>query len=129
MIEGDDRELFLVEAAFGAAVRAAARAAASSRPAVDDHADAPSEEARVLRVFVRGGRLVSIPTVRSKRLVVLEWLAQQFEPGRRYREPVVNLLLGRFHADTAALRRYLVDEGFLARAGGEYWRIGGRVEI
>ncbi|MDQ3951738.1 MAG: DUF2087 domain-containing protein [Actinomycetota bacterium] len=25
----------------------------------------------------------------------------------------------------AALRRYLVDEGFMAREGGEYWRTGG----
>jgi hypothetical protein len=26
------------------------------------------------------------------------------------------------HADTAALRRYLVDEGFMAREAGIYWR-------
>jgi hypothetical protein len=56
---------------------------------------------------------------------VLDLLAQEFEPGRRYSEKAVNLALGRWHADTAALRRYLVDEGFLDRAGGEYWRTGG----
>jgi hypothetical protein len=32
------------------------------------------------------------------------------------------------HADTAALRRYLVDDGFLSRDHGEYWRTGGRVD-
>ena len=83
----------------------------------------------MLRRFVRDGRLVSIPAVHAKRLVVLEMLAQEFEPGRRYSEPMVNLILGRWHADTAALRRYLVDEGFLARDGGEYWRVGGAVEV
>ena len=54
-------------------------------------------------------------------------LAQEFEPGRRYSEPMVNLMLGKWHEDTAALRRYLVDEGFLDREAGEYWRSGGTV--
>jgi len=40
---------------------------------------------------------------------------------------LVNLVLGRWHADTAALRRYLVDEGFLDRADRQYWRTGGTV--
>jgi hypothetical protein len=68
---------------------------------------------------------VQIPTSRAKRLVVLDWLAQQFEPGVRYREQEVNATLERRHADYAALRRYLVDEEFLERGGGEYWRAGG----
>jgi hypothetical protein len=45
----------------------------------------------------------------------------------RYGEPEVNELLRRFHDDHATLRRTLVDEGFLDRSGGEYWRAGGRV--
>ena len=40
---------------------------------------------------------------------------------------MVNLILGQRHADTAALRRYLVDDGFLDRADGQYWRAGGTV--
>ena len=40
---------------------------------------------------------------------------------------MVNLMLGKWHADTAALRRYLVDEGFLDRESGVYWRVGGTV--
>ena len=79
----------------------------------------------MLRVFVRDGRLTSIPTVRSKRLVVLDWLAQRFDPGRRYPESTVNLIISSVHPDTAALRRYLVDEGLLDREHGEYWRAGG----
>ena len=65
---------------------------------------------------VRGAGLTSIPAVRSKRLVVLNWLAQGFEPGRRYPESTVNLILAAVHPDTAALRRYLVDEDLVARA-------------
>ena len=59
---------------------------------------------------------------------MLERLALEFEPGIRYPEREVNAALRRFHDDVAALRRYLVDEGYLSREGGRYWRTGGRVE-
>ena len=86
------------------------------------------DEQAVLARFFRGDRLVELPTQRAKRLVVLERLALDFEPGRHYPERDVNALLRRYHDDPAALRRYLVDEGFLDRAEGTYWRAGGRVE-
>ena len=109
------------------AFQQAARAAAAGRAPVTE-ADGPPEVAKVLRAFVRDGRLLSIPVVRAKRLVVLDVLAQEFEPGERYSEAQVNLMLGRWHADTASLRRYLVDEGFLDREDRIYWRSGGTVE-
>jgi hypothetical protein len=121
--EGRD-DYVLLGAAFGLA----ARAVAAARPARDEHGDAPADEARVLRAFVRDGRLMAIPTAWGKRRIVLDWLAQRFEPGRRYSESMVNLSLGQVHPDTAALRRYLVDDGFLSRDHGEYWRTGGRVD-
>ena len=31
--------------------------------------------------------------------------------------------------DVAAVRRYLVDEHLLERADGQYWRIGGPVDV
>jgi len=110
----------------GAVFQQAAREALA-RPASAEHADEPAEVRKVLNSFVADGRLHTIPTVRAKRLVVLDWLVQAFEPGRRYSEQAVNLTLGQRHADTAALRRYLVDEGFLDRADGQYWRSGGSV--
>jgi hypothetical protein len=108
----------------GAAFQRAARDALSRAPSTE-HDDVPEAERKVMAAFVSEGRLSSIPSSRAKRLVVLDWLAQDFEPGRRYSEKMVNLILGRRHPDTAALRRYLVDEEFLSRDGGEYWRIGG----
>lgn len=110
----------------GAVFQQAAREALA-RPAPTEHDDEPAEVRKVLHAFVTDGRLHTIPTARAKRLVVLDWLAQQFEPGRRYSEQAVNLMLGQRHADTAALRRYLVDDGFLDRADGQYWRAGGTV--
>jgi hypothetical protein len=108
-----------------ASVFQAAARQALTRPPSDEHADAPDEARRVLSSFVVDGRIASIPVSHSKRLVLLDWLSQEFEPGRRYTEAMVNLIIGRHHADTAAWRRYLVDDGMLSREAGEYWRTGG----
>jgi hypothetical protein len=92
----------------------------------------PSDETNaVLRAFFKEGRLQSIPASHAKRQVILDVLAQDFEPGTRYTEKQVNLILGKRFADTAALRRYLVDEGYLEREGGagRYWRAGGTYEV
>ena len=110
------------------ALRARRPAAAAPIEHADEVGDVDPDAAKVLRAFVRDGRLSSIPTSRTKRLVVLDMLAQEFEPGERYSEAMVNLMLGKWHADTAALRRYLVDEGFLDRDAGQYWRMGGTVD-
>jgi hypothetical protein len=83
----------------------------------------------VLRNYLVDGKLSQIPAARSKRLVVLDFLAGQFEPGRVYPEEQVNYLLGRFHPDYAALRRYLVEEGLVERREGFYWRTGGTFEV
>jgi hypothetical protein len=120
---GDSGELEVDAPVFQNAARRAA-----SAPPEPDLGGASPEAIKVLRAFVRDGRLTSIPATHAKRMVILDRLAQEFEPGRRYSEAMVNLTLGKWHADTAALRRYLVDEGFLDRAEGEYWRSGGTVE-
>ena len=77
------------------------------------------------------GRLVAIPAKRGKRLPVLSRLAQEFEPGVYYSESEINAALRAFHPDVAALRRYLVEEGFMARTAGgfSYWRTGGEVQL
>ena len=108
------------------ALQAAARAALA-KPETSEHDEQPDEVRKVLRAFVADGRITQIPVSAAKRRVLLDWLAQQFEPGRHYSEQMVNLTLGRFHADTAALRRYMVDEGILDRDAGQYWRSGGTV--
>ena len=93
-------------------------------PAVTD-----PERAAIFRAFFVEGRLQTMPAKRAKRLIVLDHIARVFEPGVRYPETEVNAFIRAFHADYAMVRRYLVDEGFLSRDHGEYWRSGGSVDI
>jgi len=108
---------------------AAQRAAAERPQRGPEELGATADQAQVLRNYLVDGRLTHIPTNRSKRLVVLDFLAGQLEPGRVYQEQEVNYAMGRFYPDYAALRRYLVEDGLLERRDGFYWRSGGTFDM
>ena len=99
-----------------------------------------AENAALLRAFVRDGRIVSFPAKWSRKLVLLDWAVQSFEPGRAYTEADVNAVLTSLvaergaddpdaRADHVTLRRYLVDADLLGRENGFYWRTGGSVDV
>ena len=86
---------------------------------------APSDDSRVLENFVDvAGRLMRIPVQRKKRLAVLRWLVEDFQPAHLYSEAEVNRIISRRHPDFAALRRFLVDEEIMQRRRSVYWRTG-----
>jgi RimJ/RimL family protein N-acetyltransferase len=112
-------------------LRGVARELPSDRGRLGEPVEGPwtEREAEILGRFFDGGRLVEMPQSATKRRLVLEKIALEFEPGRRYAERDVNFRIQLVHADYAAVRRYLVDEGFMDRAEGSYWRIGGRLDL
>lgn len=81
-----------------------------------------------LRPFLRDGRIVTMPARRARRRLLLDRVAQEFEPGRRYPEAEVDAILKALADDHATLRRYLVDEDLMSRQAGIYWRTGGTVD-
>jgi DNA-binding transcriptional ArsR family regulator len=123
-------------AQIGGDLHRLAREQQGEGPPADAPAWASREEAKVLRAFFDGDRLLSIPAQRGKRLVVLRQLAETvFERKRKYPEKEVNQRLGARHTDPASLRRYLVDEGFMARKSSVYklrprsdWPLGAPAE-
>jgi hypothetical protein len=105
------------------------QAARAATPEPEDLGVVDPAEVSVLRAFVRAGRLTHFPTAPGKLAIVLRHIVRRFEPGVRYPEREVNEVLSVVHADYAALRRYLVDEGLLTRDAGVYWRSGGWVDV
>jgi ArsR family transcriptional regulator, arsenate/arsenite/antimonite-responsive transcriptional repressor len=75
---------------------------------------------KVLKTFFTHGRLKQIPAQLKKRQVILERIAQEFEPARGYTESEVNQVLVEFHDDVASLRRGLIELGLMERAKGVY---------
>jgi hypothetical protein len=88
--------------------------------------DDPETRSVLLNSF-RDGKLVYLPEKLGKRRIVLDEIAQRFEPGTRYAEAEVTMVLSELYPDHAALRRYLVDCALLTRKDGFYWRTGGTV--
>ena len=81
-----------------------------------------------LRVFLGDGRIETMPAKQSRRRLLLDQVAQAFEPGRKYPEAAVDAVLKSIFDDHCTLRRYLVDEAFMSRnTAGVYWRAGGTV--
>lgn len=81
------------------------------------------------RFLDRSGKLTTWPPARQRdKLLILEYLASFFEPGRIYNEKEVNeiLLLHSAFKDAAALRRALYEFRFMSRTrdGSRYWLIG-----
>ena len=100
---------------------------------IEDHGYADEQTEAVVRTFVRDGRLLRLPAQRSRRRTVLEHIVQAFEPGTRYTEKEVDAILRTWctggTVDHVSLRRFLVDEGLLAREAGRYWRSRGWVDV
>ncbi len=72
--------------------------------------------------FNPDGTLSSIPARSSKKLELLNRLAQEFAAGVTYTEQQINEILERFHEDTAALRRHMIEFGVMERnTKSEYW--------
>jgi hypothetical protein len=108
------------------AVEAMARQTlASQRPqAKAEDFEGEAYERKVLAdFFTLQGKLKSLPAQHKKLLVILHYLVnKEFEPGVRYPEKEVNTKLAVYFTDTASLRRYMVDNSYLVREKGIYWR-------
>jgi hypothetical protein len=80
-------------------------------------------ENKVLNSYLQNGQLTKIPASRRKRIVILKWLARQFDLDQTYPEKAVNTLIHRYHFDSATLRREMIGYNMMQREQGVYWRL------
>ena len=100
------------------------------------HADIPVDDERIVTTRAeadailrrhteeQGGlRLLKFPKKEKEKLVLLQRIAREFDPGVRYSEPQVNAILRPIYDDHVTIRRYLIEYRFLDRLpnGSEYW--------
>lgn len=77
---------------------------------------------KVLKTFIKQGRLTHLPAQLKKRQIILEAIVQEFEPGRDYPEKEVNQILLDYHEDVATLRREMIMNKLMTRDKGIYRR-------
>lgn len=89
-----------------------------------DALDWPEDDKKIMHNHFAGQQLKQIPVKEEKWIVILRWLATQFQPGIRYTEKQVNAILTPINEDYAQVRRDLIGFGFMRRemGGGDYWR-------
>jgi hypothetical protein len=89
-----------------------------------------SDPPEQLRPFISERRIVGYPSKHTRRRLLLEQVALEFEPGVYYPEAHVDAVLKSVTDDHATLRRYLVEHELLSRTpAGVYWRTGGPVPV
>jgi len=72
--------------------------------------------------FRPDGTLISIPVKLAKKLAVLRHIASDLAPDTKYPEKQLNEIIAKYHDDTAALRRHMIEYGILERDGESvYW--------
>ena len=58
-------------------------------------------------------------------MTLLSHSAFELSPDTKYREKQLNLIIAKYHQDTAALRRYMIEYGILERDWESiYWVVG-----
>lgn len=88
-----------------------------------DHQSADEWEAKVLRAFLDGERVIDIPAQYKKQQVILRWMLEKFQKGVQYTEKEVNEIIKQHHPDSAWFRRSFIDHKLMVREKGVYWRI------
>ena len=77
---------------------------------------------QINQFFRPDGTLIRIPVKASKKIAVLTHIAKNLSPDTKYPEKELNDVIAKFHDDTAAIRRHMIEYGILERdAGSVYW--------
>lgn len=89
----------------------------------EDAAERQREEMyrrKVIKSFMPYGYCEVMPAQSKKRMIILEEISHQFEPGKQYAEKEVNALIGQMHGDYCMVRRAFVSMGWMTRENGIY---------
>ena len=83
-----------------------------------------SIKANETRSFWQDGKLKTIPSARSKRLLVLKEMVSRLESGRTYSEEEINAFIEPMHPDVCTLRREFIINKLMVRKNGKYKVVG-----
>ncbi len=81
----------------------------------------PTSE-QIDQFFNPDGTLISIPVKSAKKIAVLLHIARDLSPTTKYPEKELNAIIAKYHDDTAAIRRHMIEYGILERdSESAYW--------
>lgn len=75
---------------------------------------------KVLRTFIKKGKLTALPVQHKKKLIILDEIASRFIAGRSYTEKEADALINTVYEDHCTIRRLMIEEGIMERNKGIY---------
>lgn len=93
-------------------------------PAMAEDVNLDAFDQSVVKNFLdRDGKLKALPSQEKKFQAILRYAVQLFEIDHSYTEKEVNQILSELYADTASLRRGMIDFQLMQREAGIYTRL------
>ncbi len=82
-----------------------------------------AEREKVLKNYIKDGKVKIFPSKEKKKIIVLHYIINRFEPNKKYSEKEVNEIIECMIDDYVTVRRYLIEYRFMDRTkdGSEYW--------
>lgn len=87
---------------------------------LEDNTDQMAFKNKVIQNFFDNGRLIKYPSQKKKQALVLEKIAKDLEPNKKYSEKELSLFLADYFEDFATLRRGMVEHKLMSRENGIY---------
>jgi transposase-like protein len=82
------------------------------------------EKEKTIKIYMNDeGALKSYPSKAKKKIIILEEIVKNFSKGKTYSEKEINRILKRIYNDYPAIRRALIEYGFIERTNDctSYW--------
>lgn len=75
---------------------------------------------KVLKSFMKGGKVLRIPAQYKKRLIIAEEILRRFDKATTYNEREIDTIISEVCDDYCTIRRTFIDEGMMERRGDSY---------
>ncbi|MEI5905920.1 DUF2087 domain-containing protein [Bacillus spongiae] len=79
-----------------------------------------NEKEKIVRNYLKGGKLTVIPSQLKKKLYILEYLAEGLSAEVKYHEKEINEYIKKYHEDFATIRREFIVQGIMTRENNIY---------
>ncbi|MBN1040452.1 DUF2087 domain-containing protein [Clostridium botulinum] len=82
------------------------------------------ENEKIIKDYIKNGTLIHLPRKYSKKIIILEYLSEDFELNKVYLEKEVNEKISKYNEDYCTIRRELIINKIFNRNNkGEYIRL------
>jgi excisionase family DNA binding protein len=78
---------------------------------------------KIVKTFIKNGKLIDIPATRSKRELILKYLVSKLDNTKIYSEKEINDFIKNYHQDVCTIRREFIGYKLMVRKDGKYKKV------